>query len=181
MELVSHDIVLPTENTRLYFHFIGDVHYEAVGADIARFRRDIARIKRANDEDNGEIHYWFGIGDINNGISTKDRRFDATAVSDYYKQFLGNDLHRQVSKAIARDLEPIAAYCLGYLRGNHEDAVIKYTEYDPAADITERLNVNYLGYSAGIRLRIKIEGQKQTTVLTGYIHHGTGASPDSLT
>lgn len=180
MESVAYRIVLPTPTTRLYCHLLTDVHREAVGCDHRKFREDIEKIREANA--NGfknpkeEMHFWIGGGDWNNGIGPKDKRFDATAVSGPFKQFVGNNLHKKVADTLIKEATPIAPWCWGYGRGNHEDGVIRYNDFDPADYVAQSLGVNYLGYSAGIRLTIGIEGQSQSKTLILYWHHGFGAA-----
>jgi len=177
MELVDHHIELPTAQTKLVIHLITDVHREAVGCDSRKFKRDIARIEHANSTPSlrqKELHYWFGGGDFNNGIGPKDRRFDAMAVSHQFRKH--DNLHMEVAGQLVKELTPIRDYCLGYGRGNHEDGVIKYCSFDPAAYVAEKLNVNYIGYSAGIRLVIGIKGVRHKKTIIVYWHHGFGAS-----
>ena len=178
MELVAHRIELPKWGTKLYIHLITDVHREAAGCDATAFRRDIRKIREANERKDGkQIHYWIGGGDWNNGIGTPDKRFDGTAVSTQFQKYLTTNLHMAVCRQLVREASPIKEWCLGYGRGNHEDGVIKYNQFDPADYVARSLDTNYLGYSAGIRITIGIEGtnQHRDTIFI-YWHHGYGAS-----
>jgi len=174
MELVEHEITLPNAQTKLFCHLLTDVHYEASGSDRKKFLRDVARIKELNEADNNELHYWIGGGDWANGISAKDKRFDAACVANPFKKYVGNDLHTAVAETLVDVSLPIQPWCWGYGRGNHEDEVIKHCDFDPARIVAKGLNVNYLGYSAAIRLRIKCQAHVYTLLL--YWHHGFGAS-----
>jgi hypothetical protein len=179
MELVAHRIILPNTASKLFIHLITDVHREATGCDDHKFRADIKKIYDANQRisETNETHYWIGGGDWNNGITAKDKRFDATAVSDKFRKYVGNNLHKKVADTLIREVESIAPWCLGYGRGNHEDGVIKWNDFDPADAVAQGLNVNYLGYSAGIRLTIGTEiNSKQSTTLILLWHHGFGAA-----
>jgi hypothetical protein len=177
MELIAHEITLPTLSTPLYLHNITDVHREAAGCDKRKFLADIATIAKANEqpEERG-LHYWIGGGDWNNGIGAKDRRWDAVAVSPEFKHFVGLGLHQAVAMRLVEEAKPIAPWCLGCGRGNHEDGVIRFNDYDPALDVARGLDVNYMGYSAGIRLTIRAKGQTHSTTLIVYWHHGHGAA-----
>lgn len=173
MELVDRRVELPTRASSLYIHNITDVHRDAAGCDVRRFLADVEQIRRLNAE-GPDLHLWIGGGDWNNGIAAKDKRFDATSVRWEFQRYLSNNLHKKVAERIVKEVAPIAPYCIGYGRGNHEDTVIQYADFDPADYVAERLDVPYLGYNAGIRLRIGTPGSSAVDTLLLYWHHGFG-------
>ncbi len=159
---------------KVYFHNFTDIHLGAKGCDEKQLRKDIQGV--LDGLKRGENHYWFIGGDAINGIGPKDKRHDASAVADRFKRYEGDDLFRQQVRAVEKEFAPIRDRGLFVGAGNHETTASVRSEYNAGADLAERLDLPFAGYSAAFRLRLCPEDTKHYTTIPGYWHHGFGAA-----
>jgi hypothetical protein len=172
MELLDYPIDLESLSEKINIHLFGDIHRAALGCDAKQLRSDVNQIKVGNEK--GERHLWVGMGDWCNSIGPKDKRHDSAAVAPEFVEYMGDDLFRVEASALASEFKPIAQYGIGMITGNHEDGIARRSEYNPARDIAERLDIPYLGYSAIIRFRLRHGNHTECVIF--HLHHGTGAS-----
>ena len=173
MELLHYDITTAKGNDPVYIHLFTDIHRAAPGCDAKKLRSDISMFKKLAEAGG---HYWIGGGDWSNGIGPRDKRFDSSSVRPRFHENVGKDLHQAEARILAHEFEPIREWGIGLGMGNHEAAVAKYNEFNPATDIAERLNLPFLGYSAGIRLRLAAKNVQHTEIVTVFWHHGIGSA-----
>lgn len=83
--------------------------------------------------------YWIGMGDL---MECANRFSPGAGV---YEQTMIPD--EQIETLITL-LRPIAPWCLGMVKGNHEERVYKTTGIDPLNTICRELKVNYCGWEA---------------------------------
>ncbi len=175
MELLDFPINLAKETEWVYIHLFTDIHRAASGCDAKKLRSDIAQLKYAVEK-KGEKHYWIGGGDWANSIGVKDRRHDAGAISPEFREYIGDHMFAMETAVLVKEFESIRDYGIGIGMGNHEDAIAKAGEYNPAKAIAERLNLPFLGYSAVMRFNLKPPSPGGRSIAMAYWHHGIGAA-----
>lgn len=119
------------------FIILSDLHYGAESCDIDSFQKVVKNYL--------DGRYWFVLGDMLDSIIYSDRRFD-------YKSCRINDIIHLANDLIDM-LKPYSDKCLGYITGNHEEALRKKTQIDVSQYIAEQLGVPYFGYSAYLLMR----------------------------
>jgi len=83
------------------------------------------------------------MGDFLDAINYTDPRFDPKTISSKY--LLSGDLDKLVQmqiKDMVELLTPIKDKCLGLLRGNHEESIRKYNQYDVLYEIAKDLDLD---------------------------------------
>jgi hypothetical protein len=151
----EHECNITTEEPFICY-FFADTHFGNPGVQWKLLDRHIAQCKR-------ERARWFHLGDWCEFISPNDRRFSIAEPAPTVVE--------QIAAAIDV-FKPIKDQCLGVLAGNHESTISKYYG-DVMHQITDALNIPYLGYSGFVSLQFK----KSQTQKKGYIlflHHGHG-------
>jgi hypothetical protein len=174
MQLVDHEIELEREDQPVWLHAFGDIHRAALGCDHRQLRSDINRLKHAV-EVKKEKHVWLGHGDWLNAIGHTDKRYEAAAISPQFLPYVADDLFHQECNVLVSEFRPIRDYGIGLGDGNHEATICKQGGFNPMKDIASRLNLPYIGYSAGIRLVLRAPNKVAVPVMIHY-HHGVGAS-----
>lgn len=114
---------------------LSDLHVGHIDFDEKYLRDTIAwMVKRGA--------YTILLGDMIDGISKHDRRFENDSIAPYFRDHLDNLHHVQVEYCLDL-LQPLkdAELILASLTGNHETAVKKMFSYDAATVIAESLGV----------------------------------------
>ena len=152
---------------------ISDVHLGNVACDEKLLKATVQSI--ADDP----FSYWIGGGDYCEFIKRRDWRWDPEVISDWL--FGEPDVAAQQIKRARDYLLPIADKCLGLVKGNHEDDILRKWEHDVYATLVEALAPNgkqpqiRLGFSGFIVLRFTrmVNGTKGTTwTLPIFATHG---------
>ena len=157
---------------KVHLHHFTDIHMGEEGCDEKRLTKDIEQIQESTRR--GEKHIWLIGGDSICGIGPRDPRHDNTSIAERFQKYAGKDLFRRQVIAVARAFEPIREHGILVGAGNHENSASKHGEYDPAADLAEKLNLPYAGYSAGFRLKLDPQNNNTSAAVLGYWHHGWG-------
>lgn len=142
------------------YHSLGSIRIVLVGdlhIGVKGFREDIlqdiiSEIKKPNT-------YWIGLGDFVEGREPGHKFFDndevEMCVGDQYKAFFAY-------------MRPYSKKCLGIVRGNHEENLIRKTTIDNLSMFCADNGITYFGDLG----RLVITNDKQTC--TFLIHHGAG-------
>jgi len=173
MELREYTIEYPSKASHFHIIGVGDIHLGGVGCDKERLQEILDYIK------NNDHCYWIGMGDYLESINPDDKRFDPHSIDPEYDiPSLSNLLTTQVEDMI-EFFKPIAHRCIGLLAGNHEEKVRLRYYRDVVYDLCKELKVQYLGYSAFVRLRT-VRKTKDTMgtrhIYTIFACHGYGAA-----
>jgi len=144
---------------------IADVHLGARACDQKAFKAYLA--------DSDEDTYFIGIGDLYDGISVKDKRYDIS--SDGMD---GDDTLDQQIDLGCKLLEPYKDRLLGLAVGNHERTNIRGGT-NMIKRTCRRLGVENLGYSGLLKLVFSENGSRGRTVVLRY-HHGWGGGSRTL-
>lgn len=169
MEYVKHDLTYGDPTKWIDLHFISDVHKGAAGYNEKAFLERIESI-RTNPR-----AVWFGVGDLGDYIFYSDPRFTMSAIANIDVSEMRDGIFGQIRK-IATALEPITDKCIGVGSGNHEEKIAQRYHVDPTRELSYRLKVPYIGYSALTLLRLKAKSDRGFTVYSArvFTHHGYG-------
>lgn len=169
MEYVKHDLTFGDPTKWIDLHFISDVHKGAGGHNDKAFTERIESI-RTNPR-----AVWFGVGDLGDYIFYSDPRFSMSAIADIDVSEMRDGIFGQIRK-IATALEPIKDKCVGVGSGNHEEKIYQRYHVDPTRELSYRLKVPYIGYSALTLLRLPGAHDKRLSTYSAriYTHHGYG-------
>ena len=110
---------------------ISDVHVGHVDHDKKLFLSTVKWIKDNNA-------YTILLGDLIDGISQKDRRYENDSIADEFKPYLDN-LHYRQCEVFLEGIMPIKDQVIGVMGGNHEQAVKKHFGFDATSVIAQRL------------------------------------------
>ena len=151
---------------------LGDIHLGSRACDEKKLDNLISWILTKEDT------YVLGMGDYVDAILRTDlKRFSARCSKKEMMEDLDSVLNEQrdlVIKKFKKLAE--AGKLLGLLRGNHEEKISKYHQYDIMKDLCQTLNVPNLGYSCYYRLYLTRGRHGSTQVIDIYAHHGHGSS-----
>lgn len=154
--------------------FIGDLHVGNRGFDERDFKRVVTLVDR---DPNGR---WFAMGDLAECINLGDPRFKLENIPAMFHPHLENLPQVQINY-VCDLLKPIAAKCVGYHAGNHEEAILKHTKsIDPMFDyhtLFPKTAANLGRGVAGTRIRFK-DGAHVDTVKVFSTHGHTCAVTD---
>lgn len=172
MRVLEHTIAVPGRSSRVLITPLADVHVGTVFCDEALFRRWVRWI--ADDP----WHFWIGLGDMAELINRRDPRHR----EDWNARWLWGkaDVAQAQIEFLLDHLAPIRDRCLGLLRGNHEEEMLRVYERDVYYDLVQGLKVHpdqrlALGMEGFLRLRFIREGiPKDAQVFDFYLHHGYG-------
>jgi len=139
---------------------IGDIHVGCRYVDYELLKKVINDIHKHDD------WYWCGVGDYFDAIIHSDNRFDHDVIDPDL-----NTLDKQLSY-VEFLFEDIADKCLFMLNGNHDDKIRKKYAFDLVADLCRRLNIDYAGYDAFVRLTFD-RGSHMTSIDI-FASHGRG-------
>lgn len=141
---------------------ISDVHIGHVDHDKKLFRDTVKWIK-----DHGA--YTILLGDLIDGISQKDRRYENESIADEFKGHLDN-LHYKQTEAFIKGIMPIKDRVLGVMSGNHEQTVKQQFGFDAISVIAQRLEKPILTDPGYLIIRFKNGGS--TSIYTIFCSHG---------
>ena len=122
-------IVITREFTKMHNRSIeilplGDIHLGAAACDEKEFKDCIDYIANKDDA------YWIGMGDYCDFISMSDPRFDPGSLAPWIKVADLKNLATIQKERFIEMTKPIAHKCLALVKGNHEDTIQHYYEYD---------------------------------------------------
>lgn len=176
-------IVITREFTKMHNRTIeiiplGDVHLGAAACVEKEFKDMIDYI--ANKKDT----YWIGMGDYCDFINMSDPRFDPASLASWIQITDLKNLATVEKDRFIAMTKPIAHKCLALVKGNHEDVIQRFYEFDiynaivtemkqnAGMDQKERLGIgtygwlilkNYMGKS-------KADGASRNVKIN--LHHG---------
>ena len=101
--------------------------------------------------------YTVLLGDLIDGISQKDRRYENDSIADEFKPYLDN-LHYKQCEVFLEGIMPIKDQILGVMGGNHEQKVKNQFGFDPISVIAQRLEKPILTDPGYLILRFKNGG-----------------------
>lgn len=141
---------------------ISDVHMGHVDFNKKLFLDTVKWIKDNNA-------YTILLGDLIDGISQKDRRYENDSIADEFKPYLDN-LHYRQCEVFLEGIMPIKDQIIGVMGGNHEQVVKKFFGFDATSVIAQRLEKPILtdpGY-----VIIKFRDGKATSLYNIFCSHG---------
>lgn len=109
------------------------------------------------------------LGDMVDGISPQDKRFEKDSIAKEYHPHLDN-LHYKQVEGFLNMVEPIKKQIICTLSGNHEDSIKKYYSYDAAHNIADALKVPLLGDPGYVMLRCHMGANTQ--IIPIFCSHG---------
>lgn len=152
---------------------ISDTHLGHIAADERLIQRTIDDIR---DSDNT---FWFGLGDILDGIGRMDKRHREESLAPWCHGV--NRVFKEQRDRAVEMFRPIGKKCIGYGMGNHEEH-LESSGVDLYYSVLEGILDNdnedlALGISGFIVLKFQrcggdYKGSTQTYVI--YVHHGAG-------
>lgn len=148
--------------------FLSDMHLQNPLVDIDLLKKDLSAV-----DDNT---YILGVGDWFDSIVLTDPRY--VKHSDKTKN---SDIMNEAVDEAAELMKPYARHILGIGIGNHENAYLKRSGFDPVKTLckllsTESHRIEHLGYSALYHLVFEHEGGGNTRTIDVFQHHGWGRS-----
>jgi len=141
---------------------ISDVHVGHIDHNKKLFQDTVKWIKDNNS-------YTILLGDLIDGISQKDRRYENDSIADEFKPYLDN-LHYRQCEIFLKDIMPIKDNIIGVMGGNHEQTVKKQFGFDAISVIAQRLEKPILtdpGY-----VIIRFHDGKATRLYNIFCSHG---------
>lgn len=157
---------------------IGDIHLGAAACDEEKLANVVARVR---DDDN---HFWIGMGDYCDWINMKDPRFSIDSLASWIGRNDLKDLAKSQLEMLQYYLDPIASKCIGLLRGNHEDAIMKHNERDVYSELVthikekggfpsdHKLAMNFYGWIKMSFYNSPCEVKDSVHSITINAHHG---------
>jgi len=146
MNSVTIDININSDEPVIFVP-ISDVHVGHVDHDKKLFADTVKWIKDNNA-------YTILLGDLIDGISQKDRRYENDSIADEFKPHLDN-LHYKQTEAFIKAIMPIKDNVIGILGGNHELTVKKQFGFDAISVIAQRLEKPILTDPSYVIIRFK--------------------------
>jgi len=116
---------------------LGDIHLGNSSVDLVKLKAIVKYIQEKKNT------YWIGMGDYVEAINYSDPRFDPSTVD--IKGLTLKNLDKLVQlqiKELVEVLEPIKEKCIGLLRGNHEEVIRKFNQYDVIYEIAKDLDLD---------------------------------------
>jgi len=124
---------------------LGDVHLGAKACLEAEFKEIVEYIA------NNPNAFWIGMGDYCDFINMSDPRFDPRTLASWIEMKDLKNLATVQKEQFVQLIKPIAKKCLGLVKGNHEDVIERYYEYDIYSAI-----VNAIKEAAGLSMKDKL-------------------------
>lgn len=155
------------------FYPLPDVH---LGNKDCDERALAAWVKRVADD---PLALWCGMGDYAEFINRKDKRFDEEALASWLWGV--GDLAKAQRERAIETLLPIAAKCVGMVKGNHEDTIYTHTERDVYGPLVEAISqaaggaALTLDYSGFVRLAFQYhpaQAKGSSWVCDIFVTHG---------
>lgn len=136
-------VVASDERLNIPFIGLGDFHYGAKTCNVKKLKEIVKWVQNNKA-------YWVGMGDYME-CATK-----ASPGSGVYEQVMSPE--DQISDLVGL-LKPISSYCMGLVKGNHEERVYKAVGIDPVQSMARDLAVPCLGWEGfGMVVRDKTHG-----------------------
>lgn len=178
MHTITHKINHTSRTDTFWLYHLTDLHVGARACDEKRLRRDIQNIV---EQDNA---YWIGGGDYIDAICNKgDKRYNAETIADWVD---GNDIMMQQVDYVSEMLRPIAAKCLGLVKGNHEEEAVNHYDRDVYWSIVRNM-AGFIGkepheLALGVEGFVVLNFRRRSGDSQGhslyrftiYTHHGAG-------
>lgn len=141
---------------------ISDVHIGHVDHDKKLFQNTINWIKNNNA-------YTILLGDLIDGISQKDRRYENDSIASEFKNHLDN-LHYKQTEVFINKVKPIKNNIIAVMGGNHEQTVKNQFGFDSTSVIAQQLEKPILTDPAYVILRFKNGGSSR--IYSIFCSHG---------
>ena len=141
---------------------ISDVHVGHIDHNKKLFLDTVKWIKD-NDA------YTILLGDLIDGISQKDRRYENDSIADEFKPYFDN-LHYRQCEVFLEGIMPIKDQIIGVMGGNHEQKVKNQFGFDPISVIAQRLEKPILTDPGYVILRFKNGGTSR--IYSIFCSHG---------
>ena len=141
---------------------ISDVHVGHVDHNKKLFHDTVKWIKDNNA-------YTILLGDLIDGISQKDRRYENDSIADEFKEHLDN-LHYKQTEAFLKGIKPIKDNVIAVMGGNHEQTVKSQFGFDSTSVVGQQLEKPILtdpGY-----VIIRFHDGNATRLYTIFCSHG---------
>lgn len=171
---------------KIYFGFLGDVHYEVLNCDVAHLEKDTNYLGK-----NG--YYVVGMGDYHDAILPDDKRYEHQIIREDFRVLSPSTMLTRTTTELASFFRPFykSGKLLGILHGNHELTLEKrhsrnliYELCNEIAPISiqqfieEKRHPLDIGYRCGMRLRFvrrdKDGNRNHSSVFTFCLWHGWG-------
>lgn len=141
---------------------ISDVHVGHVDHDKKLFHDTVKWIKDNNA-------YTILLGDLIDGISQKDRRYENDSIADEFKPHLDN-LHYKQTETFIKGIMPIKDNVIAVMGGNHEQKVKQQFGFDSTSVVASQLEKPILTDPAYVMIRFK-DGNT-TSLYSIFCSHG---------
>lgn len=149
----------------IYLKPFFDIHKGHSACDFKQFKQDL--------EDTCEQTYYIFGGDTLDSIVVKDPRYRKSSDAALSEAIIDENIEEMVEI-----LQPYKSRIIGFMRGNHEDQVLKHASTDITARLSRRLETEDLGFSGLLRLKFreKIKNKRsfRSRTVIVYYHHGWG-------
>lgn len=149
MNLIKVDINIGVDEPVILVP-ISDVHVGHVDHEKKLFRDTVKWIKDNNA-------YTILLGDLIDGISQRDRRYENDSIAEEFKPYLDN-LHYRQCEVFLEGIMPIKDQIIGVMGGNHEQKVKTQFGFDAISVIAQRLEKPILTDPGYITIRF-IDGK----------------------
>lgn len=146
-------------------HNLGDIHYAIKHCAEAKIKAKVGEVK------SDPLSLWLGMGDYAEFIYPSDPRWDNKVIVDEVNK---DNIAEDETKWVVNLFEPIVEQGVGLLEGNHEDAIRRHLHVDVQKNISDRLGLPNLGYSAFVRFIFRRENSSESHVVVGFFTHGSG-------
>ncbi|MBW2673500.1 MAG: hypothetical protein JRD89_08825 [Deltaproteobacteria bacterium] len=164
MEAILYRVDYGSRSDVYKLYPLGDIHGGTIYCAEAKIK---ARV-RAIEKDPYAL--WIGMGDYADLVTPHDPRWEWHIIADWVRP---SNVAEDQCQWVEALFKPIRDKCVGLHSGNHEIAIRKFNHYDFMVNLTERLGVPYLGYSAFVRFIFSRSRGSRTTFL-GHFTHGSG-------
>jgi hypothetical protein len=139
-----------------------DIHLGNKLCDKVQLKRDLAAL-------DWKSTYVFGGGDWLDSVIVSDRKRYRKSIDDSK----GDDVIDEQIEEMYDIINPYKSHLIGVGSGNHEDTITLRCSTNPSKRLAKMLEVQCLGYSSLIRLRLSEKGARVRTVVIRS-HHGWG-------
>lgn len=148
---------------KVYLIPLGDFHLGSPNVDIEKLEGYLEWIKKNKA-------YVFLMGDL----------FDIATLNSPTEVWGQQMSINNAIKVLVEKLNPIKKQIIGAIVGNHEDRLIRYSNFNPVQTLCDMLEVPYCNYSAVLRFRIGDHKNSKKELISPnveyifYAHHTTG-------
>lgn len=188
----NRDIVVEGRGGWIDLVLTGDWHYGAAACDGDALRGGLNWLAQAKNT------YWLGMGDLQDAIAFRDKRFDPRTLDPQIWDAVGRNIghyHDEVKRRLRRMVRPAAHNCLGLIEGNHEAAALNlahpisvlqslvddYRDWcvDRKKPLTPNPHFEQLGDCAAVVLRFRrktggADSKRPGARLVLFVSHGAG-------